>query len=180
MRIPLPVFLLIAALSSFGSTVNFSGTVSSGEDFIRSLPGDIVFALYSFSDSTGWTVTIHFQGNPEENFCRVAAPPFRGINPLEIHSWHFQEDPDLNAPRYQRSFSFVTSREDYTAAMELLHLVLWPENPRSAEQAMVELQEIHAAEGNLLIMETNLSAWEGTTRLSSLDFTVELNLDETE
>ena len=179
MRILLPVFLLIA-LSSFGSTVNFSGTVSSGEDFIRSLPGDIVFALYSFSDSTGWTVTIHFQGNPEENFCRVVTPPFRGINPLEIHSWHFQEDPDLNAPRHQRSFSFVTSREDYTAAMELLHLILWPENPHSAEQAMVELQEIHAAEGNLLITETNLSPWEGTTRLSSLDFTVELNLNETE
>ena len=123
-------------------TVSFAGEVARGQAFARGLPGGLAFRLRP--DRRGWIIWI---GNPDraaQSYCVVATPPFRGINPLVVHGWHFRNadntgpnvagPKNVNAPQHVRQFRFVLTAGDYRAANEALDALLW-----SAKQASADL-----------------------------------------
>lgn len=182
------IFILLPSSAPAQETAcHFSGTVLREEDFLHELPGGLVFRL-DFIDygPEGWSIRINDPAAPDENFCAVVTPPYRGINALQIFAWHFfnesrtgPADGTVNAPGEERLFWFVTDRTTYQEAFTLLSTMLWPETPSDAEQAALEHEAIPRLEGLLTITDVATGSIPGTDSvwIDSMDFEVELSLE---
>lgn len=166
---------------------SFSGAVSRFEDFQYEIPGGLLF-IVEFIDygPEGWAVRIFDPAFPSDNFCSVVTPPYRGINALQIYTWHFlneegnyPNDGSVNAPGEKRRFYFVTDKPGFDIAFESLSAMLWPENPEAQEAATAVHEGVHRERGILTIRELVLGSTEGdSVWIDSMEFDVELFVPE--
>lgn len=168
-------------------TYQFSGTVSRGEDFSFEFTPGLEFRLdYIDYEPGGWAVRIADPGYPDENFCSVVTPPYSGTNPLQIYAWHFlnidgdgPNDGSVNAPGFDRSFMFVTDRDNFTLAFESLSSMLWPQTDEEYDRALAVHNTIPRQLGMLLIKDIGFVESESTS-IESLEFEVELYMSAEE
>ncbi len=190
-RYPFILIVLIIVSSSLsgdepqqpGSTSGFSGTVNRHEDFQHELSGGLVFTLEFISyGPEGWAIRIFDPAFPDDNFCAVVTPPYRGMNALQIYAWHFFDEDgtepgngSVNAPGEERRFYFVTDKASYDTAFESLSAMLWPQSPEAQEAAAVLHDGIYREVGMLTI--TGLvpgEAAEDSAYIERISFDVEL------
>jgi hypothetical protein len=100
----------------------YRGRVTRGQSFERPLGDGLVLPL-----SHGWAIGVAAAGRPDEDFARLATPPYRGINALVVEGWHFRNrantgpnEGDVNAPQQERDFAFVLTPADYRRAAQAL------------------------------------------------------------
>ena len=166
---------------------SFSGTVSLGEDFQYELPSGLLFTLESIDyGPEGWALRIFDPAYPSDNFCSVVTPPYRGINALQIYTWHFLNeagtglnDGSVNAPGEERRFCFVTDKATFEEAFESLSAMLWPESPEAQEAAAEVHDSIQRENGILILTELVTGNTSGNSiRIESIEFDVNLFLPE--
>ena len=125
---PLAVVLTgLLAQSSISSPVLrktvISGRVEKTETFARKLPNGLWFCLHPDPDgersSRGWRMQIGSICDPSAENFTIVTPPLHGPNPTMIDAWHF--DPQANAPRRVREFTFVVRKEAYDAILASLN-----------------------------------------------------------
>ncbi|MBD3278070.1 MAG: hypothetical protein GF388_07210 [Candidatus Aegiribacteria sp.] len=182
-------FLLLSGLAlvvysndpaqGLSDSVCFQGSVLNGEDFLRDLPEGLVFRLIGMrGDPSGWTISVAPSDTSEENYCAVVTPPYRGINALQIYSWHFagtDEEGVTNAPGEKRHFRFVTGNDDYELARDCLEGMLWPEDRQDFQHSVEIHESIPVRRGVLSIKDVELSNAETDSAvIEKLDFLVTL------
>lgn len=175
-----------AAPGGEGDTCRFEGTVSRGEDYHYELPGGLEFRLdFIGYGPEGWSVRILDPAYPSDNFCSVVTPPYRGINALQIYAWHFFDedmtgpnDGSVNAPGEERRFSFVTDKQSFDLAFDLLSAMLWPDSPEDAEAAAAQHDTIPGGSGVLTITDLDTGSIPGSDSvwIDIMEFEVELLL----
>lgn len=169
-----------------GNTFRFGDTVSRGEDYRYELPGGLEFRLdFIGYGPEGWSVRILDPAYPSDNFCSVVTPPYRGVNALQIYAWHFfnedmtgSNEGSVNAPGEERRFSFVTDKQSFDLAFDLLSAMLWPDSPEDAEAAASRHDTIPRGSGVLTITDMHTGSIPGSDSvwIDSMDFEVELLL----
>lgn len=169
------------------SPYSFSGAVSRFEDFQYEIPGGILFSVESIDyGPEGWAVRIFDPAFPSDNFCSVVTPPYRGINALQIYTWHFlneegnyPNDGSVNAPGEERRFYFVTDKPGFDIAFESLSAMLWPESSETQEAAAAVHDGVNRERGILAIRELVLGGTEGdSVWIDSMEFDVKLFVPE--
>lgn len=180
------LFMAGAAQGGEGDTCRFEGAVFRGEDFHRELPEGLEFRLdFIGYGPEGWSVRILDPAYPGDNFCSVVTPPYRGINALQIYAWHFfnedktgPDDGSVNAPGEERRFSFVTGKQSFDLAFDLLSAMLWPDSPEDAEAAASRHDTIPRGSGLLTItdMQTGSIPGSDSVWIDNMEFEVELLL----
>lgn len=169
-----------------GNTFRFEGSVSRGLDFQHELPGGLEFRLdFIGYGPEGWSVRILDPAYPSDNFCSVVTPPYSGINALQIYAWHFfnegmtgPNEGSVNAPGEERRFSFVTDKQSFDLAFDLLSTMLWPDSPEEAEVAAAQHDTLPGGSGVLTItdMETGSIPESDSVWIDRMEFDVELLL----
>jgi hypothetical protein len=147
------------------NVIHFSGEVKRGEDFVKDLGAGLTFRLNYSKDKVneGWRIWI---GDPlirEADYCSVVTPPYRGINALNIQGWHFRNidnsgpnDGSVNAPREQRDFSFIFSRDQYDLAWKALRAMLWHSDEMTGDEAGALHESTTKAKSTLIITKMEL------------------------
>jgi hypothetical protein len=178
----------ISQEASHKKTVSFSGEVLKGQTYEKQLPASLFFRLVP--QDLGWTISIGAKDNPENNFCSVVTPPYRGINAIHIEGWHFRNSDNtgpnqvgaknVNAPQQRRDFQFVLNSGDYRRAFDALQILLWPYS--YSKQQIDQADAVHArlpkGSGTLVIRELRLNALEVGKQagIDLLKMAVELHL----
>lgn len=147
------------------NVIQFSGEVKRGEDFVKPLRDDLAFCLKYRKDKAneGWRIWIGDLSEPHNDYCSVVTPPYRGINALDIKGWHFRNidnsgpnDGSVNAPREQRDFSFIFSRDQYDLALKALRAMLWHNDEMTQDEARALHESTTKAKGTLTIIKMEL------------------------
>ena len=157
----------------------FSGKVSEGEEFRKSLDTELEFVL-----ERGWNIAI-VPKRPEgdcHEFASVVNPPYRAHRDLYIdttYGWT-AEDEVSTSPR---QFRFVTNCADYRIESERLNIVMWPytATPKRAEEALARLGTSPLGKGRLWITDSRISHASDTPdekpgKIQSMSFSVEITL----
>ena len=133
----------------------FSGTVSEGEEFRKTLNTELEFVL-----EPGWNITI-VPKRPEGD-CRelasVVNPPYRAHRDLYINtSYGWTAEDEVSAS--PRVFVFVTNCADYRTESDRLNIVLWPYTvtPQKSEEALAKLGTSPVGKGRLWITDSKIS-----------------------
>jgi hypothetical protein len=133
----------------------FSGKVSEGEEFRKTLNAELEFVL-----ERGWNIAI-VPKRPEgtcQEFASVVNRPYRAHRSLYIdtsYGWT-AEDEVYASPR---EFRFVTNCTDYQTEFERLYIVLWPytATPQKYEEASAKLGTSLLGKGRLWITDSKIS-----------------------
>lgn len=156
--------LVFTALSTFNGqsqdrTITFSGQVSEGQPFSRSIGHGLDFVLTPASmgdDITGWTIEVSPQGEPPapecNHFAWVVTPPYRFGNARYIDTQYgttAQEAVRISP----REFSFVLNCADLKAERQRVDRVLWPYtfSKEEVDEAMAKLGSSPLGTGKLWI-----------------------------
>ncbi len=158
------LWLICAVLASpsGGAGVNrisFSGEVSQGQTFRKSIGHGLEFVLMPVSaggDITGWTIEVAPQGTPSDPQCNdyvwVVTPPFRFQNAryLDTEYGITAQEAVRASPR---EFSFVLNCADAKSEQGRLDVVLWPYSylPRQVDEALAKLGSSPLGKGRLWI-----------------------------
>jgi hypothetical protein len=133
----------------------FSGEVSKGKEFRRTINADFDFVL-----GDGWTIAIvptRPEGNCKE-FASVVNPPYRAHNDLYINTSYgwTAEDEVSTSPR---GFSFVTNCAAYRIEYERLLIALGSTHvtPKEYEEALGKLGTSPTGRGRLWITDSRTS-----------------------
>ncbi len=157
----------------------FSGKVSEGEEFRKTLNGELEFVL-----EPGWEITIvpkRLEGDCKE-LASVVNAPYRAHRDLEIdtsYGWTAQEAVAASP----REFRFVTNCSDYRTESERLNIVLWPytTTPQKVDEALAKLGSSPLGKGRLWITASRTSHQGDTPdeklgKIEWMAFTVEVTL----
>jgi hypothetical protein len=157
----------------------FSGEVSAGGEFRRSLNTELGFVL-----AGGWEIAIvpkHPEGDCRE-FASVVNAPYRAHRDLDIdtsYGWTAEEAVSASP----REFRFVTNCSDYRTESERLNIVLWPytATPQKVNEAMARLGTSRLGKGRLWITDARVSHSDDTAdeklgRIEWMNFSVEIIL----
>jgi hypothetical protein len=159
----------------------FSGKVSAGEEFHRTLDADLEFVL-----ERGWWVAVvpkRPEGNCRE-FARVVNGPYRQHSDIEIdtgYGWRAEDEVGTSP----REFRFVTNCADYRTESERLNIVLWPytATPGEYEEASAKLGTSPLGKGRLWITGSSVSHSGDTPdeklgKIEWMTFSVEIKLPQ--
>jgi len=157
----------------------FSGKVSEGEEFRRTLNAELEFVL-----RPSWNITI-VPKQPEsecQEFASVVNPPYRAHRDLYIdmsYGWTAEQEVSTSP----REFRFVTNCADYRAESERLNIVMWPytATPQNYEEALAKLGTSILGTGRLWITGSKTSHAGGTPdeqpgKIEWMTFSVEIRL----
>lgn len=129
--------------------IRFSGEVTEGQEFRRSINADLDFVL-----TGGGGIAIvprHPVGKDCVEFARVVTGPQRAHNPLEIdaaYDWTAEQEMESSP----RKFNFVTGCEEYRNASALLQTALWPEgSEKKFADAVARLNALPTGQGRVWI-----------------------------
>ena len=133
----------------------FSGAVSEGEEFRKTLNTELEFVL-----ARGWSIAIvpkRPKGDCEE-LASVVNPPYRAHRDLYIdasYGWTAEEETSASP----REFLFVTNCTDYRTESERLNIVLWPytASPQKVDEALAKLGTSLLGKGRLWITDSRIS-----------------------
>ena len=156
----------------------FSGEVSVGEEFRKTLNAELEFVL-----KPSWNIAV--ARRPESDcgdFANVVNPPYRAHRSLYIdmsYGWT-AEDEVATSPR---EFDFVTTCADYRRESERLTIVLWPyaASPQKYEAALAKLGSSPLGKGRLWITDSKISHADDTPdekpgKIQWMRFSVEIRL----
>ena len=97
-----------------GKVIRFTGKVQRGEDFVKPLRDDLAFRLIYIKDNVNeeWMFWVGDLSEPDDNYCSVVMPPYRGRNfAITLAGWHYRQDDNsplignfVNTPVYQKKF----------------------------------------------------------------------------
>ena len=157
----------------------FSGRVSDGNEFRKSLNGELEFVL-----QRGWTIAVapkHPEGECDE-FASVVNAPYRAHRDLYIdtsYGWTAEEEVSSSP----REFRFVTNCADYRTESDRLDIVLWPytATKEKADDALAKLGTSPLGEGRLWITDSKVTHEHDTPdnkrgKIEWMTFTVEITL----
>jgi len=158
----------------------FSGEVSAGEEFRKSINAELEFVL-----APGWTITV-VPKKPEgdcQEFASVVNAPYRAHRDLYIdttYGWT-AEDEVSTTPR---EFRFVTNCADYRTEYERLSILMWPyyaPTPRSYDEALAKPGTSALGKGRLWITNSKITHVGDTAdnkagTIEWMKFTVEIML----
>lgn len=176
-------FIVFDTLSG---AIIFSGQVMQKESFNARISDDLWFALIPYTEY-GWIIWVG--KDTTENYCRVATPPYRGLNSTVIEGWHFRNEDNsgpnegsVNAPQHVRSFNFVLDEESFLIADNFVAKVSWPCDYSEEElnQAQERFESLSFGTGKLVITEMefdNLTRGE-RTGFKYIKFDVEIYVNE--
>jgi hypothetical protein len=133
----------------------FSGKVSAGEKFRKTLNAELEFVL-----EPGWSIAI-VPKRPEGNcadFASVVNPPYRAHRALYVnmsYGWS-AEDEVSTSPR---EFRFVTNCANWLTESERLDIVMWPYTAtrEKYEEALAKLGTSALGKGRLWITDSSIS-----------------------
>jgi len=157
----------------------FSGKVSEGEEFRKTLNTELEFVL-----APGWTITI-VPKRPEgdcREFASVVNPPYRAHRVLYINMSYGRtaEEEMSDSPR---EFSFVTNCADYRTEFARLNIVLWgyTSTKQQYEAAEAKLGTSPQGEGRLWITGSRTSHSDDTPdeklgKIEWMSFSVEIKM----
>lgn len=165
----------------------FSGEVSEGKEFRRSINDQLDFVLQpapSEGDRPGWTIAVAPKkpvGDCNE-FASVVSSPYRGHRELDIDmSYGVTADEEMDDS--PREFQFVTNCADYAVESARLKLVLWPYTATDSEvdDAMAKLGTSPQGTGRMWITEFKIDRSPDTSdqkpgRIAWFKFAVEITL----
>jgi hypothetical protein len=146
--------------------VNFSGEVSQGQTFRKSIGHGLEFLLVPDTMQpgviTGWTIEVAPHGTPPEPQCRdfvwVATPPYRFQNAryLDTSYGATAQEAVRASPR---EFSFVLNCADFKVERNRVDLVLWPSShsKQEVEKARAKLGSSPVGKGRLWIEEYRIT-----------------------
>ncbi len=157
----------------------FSGKISEGEEFRRTLNSALDFVL-----QPGWNIAVELkqpQGDCQE-LASVVNPPYRAHRDLDIdttYGWTAEEEVSASP----REFRFVTNCNDYQIEYARLNIVLWPytTTPDKEKEALAKLGTSPVGTGRLWITDSKIShsadtAEEKLGRIEWMSFSVEIRL----
>jgi len=145
----------------------FTADVLKGQSFDRQIAANLFFRL--IPRQLGWTISVGSTAGPENNFCGVVTPPYRGVNPIHIEGWHFRNSDNsgpneigaknINAPQEVREFYFVLNDMDYRKAFDALQILLWPyaHSKRQIDEAANVHAKLPKGHGRLTIRDLKLN-----------------------
>jgi hypothetical protein len=157
----------------------FSGKISAGEEFRKTLNSDLDFVL-----QPGWNIAVvpkQPQGDCEE-LASVVNPPYRAHRDLDLdttYGWTAEEEVSASP----REFRFVTNCKDYQIESARLNIVQWPytTTPDKEKEALAKLGTSPVGTGRLWITDSKIShsadtAEEKLGRIEWMSFSVEIRL----
>jgi hypothetical protein len=160
----------------------FSGKVSEGEEFRKTLNTELEFVL-----QRGWGIAI-VPKRPEgecQELASVVNAPYRAHRDLYInmtYGWTAEDEMGTSP----REFRFVTNCADYRVEFERLGIVLWPytATQQKYEKALAKLGSSPLGNGRLWITDSRVShagdtADEKLGRVEWMKFSVEIMLPRT-
>lgn len=164
------VAIAIFSTASLAQTIELSGEIREGETVAHRISESLMFCLipeaeYGFQVSVAATCE-----RTAKNFAMIATPPYRGVNPIQLYSWHFL--PGANILPDNRAFQFVSNDKDYKTIMEMLR------HPHDAGKLLKLVAELGKGRGQFRILEFELApgAAQEQPKLVRLRFTVKLTL----
>lgn len=133
----------------------FTGKVSAGEEFRKTLNAELEFVL-----KPGWTIAVA-PTRPERNcdeFASVVNPPYRAHRDLYIdtsYGWTAEEEVSASP----REFRFVTNCGDYRIEAARLDIVMWPytATQQKYEEALAKLGTSTLGKGRRWITGAEIS-----------------------
>jgi len=157
----------------------FTGEVSEGQEFRKSLNSDLEFVL-----EPGWSIAV-VPKRPEgdcQEFASVVNAPYRAHRDLDIDaSYEWTAEQEVSSS--PREFRFVTNCADYRIEDERLGIVLWPytATPRKVQEAMAKLGISPLGKGRLWITDSRIGHANDTPgekpgRIEWMKFSVEIVL----
>jgi hypothetical protein len=157
----------------------FSGEVSEGEEFRKTLNTELEFVL-----ARGWSIAI-VPKRPEGDCPELASvvnAPYRAHRDLYIDTSYGWTAEDETSPS-PREFRFVTNCTDYWTESERLNIVLWPytATPQKYEEALAKLGTSLLGKGRLWITDSRISHSGDTPnqklgKIEWMKFSVEISL----
>jgi hypothetical protein len=170
-RLPILVPALLAgALFTQAETVRVTGTVCEGETFAKPVGRGLHFCLIPEAEY-GWRISLAASCTPDSpNFAMIATPPYRGVNPIHLYSWHFV--PGAQILPKNRNFQFVLHERDYEGIMTMLR------NHHDAGETLERVNQLGKGKGELRVESAKTAP--GTAkerpRFVSLRFSATLTL----
>lgn len=175
-----------ATPSDTSALIKFKGNISRDQVFEEEVSDEFLFRLDPFKE--GWEIWVGDHSNTDNNFSRVATPPFYGMNARYIEGWHFRNndnsgpnepgEKNVNAPQHERRFCFVLNEEGYQTSYYFVNGQLLPEEKRAENKKKFEL--VQRKSGILTItylelgnLEIGKQAW-----IEYMEFEVELDLSD--
>lgn len=157
----------------------FSGKVSDGEEFRKTLNAELEFVL-----KPGWNITIAPK-RPEgrcDEFASVVNAPYRAHRDLYIdtsYAWTAEQEVSTSP----REFRFVTNCTDYRMEASRLDIVMWPytATQQKYDEALAKLGTSALGKGCLWITNSKISHAGDTPdeklgKIEWMTFTVEIKL----
>jgi hypothetical protein len=137
------------------SAICFSGEVSEGAEFRKSVNNELEFVL-----EPGWNITIVPKRPQREcrEFASVVNSPYRSHRDLYIdtsYGWTAEQEVETSP----REFRFVTNCTDYRIESERLNIVLWPytATQQKYDEALAKLGTSQLGKGRLWITDSRIS-----------------------
>lgn len=163
-------------------SVCFSGEVSAGDKFRKSVNGQLDFVLEP--QDSGWNIQIvPSQVEPDcDEFATVVTQPYRSHSDLNLDMSYgvTAEEEVANSPRI---FSFVTNCKDLRAESDRLQKILWPYSYSQAEvdKALADLGSSPLGKCRMWITDARISHASDTTEnkqgvIEQISFVIEIRL----
>jgi hypothetical protein len=177
------LWLFFVALSSVSAgsqdrSISFSGQVSQGQTFRKSIGHGLDFVLTPISgqqsgDLTGWTIGVSPQGQPSDPECKdfawVVTPPYRFGNALNLDT-QYDRTAQEAVRASPREFSFVLNCSDLKTEQKRVERVLWPYtySQQDVDEALAKLGSSPLGTGRLWIKGYRITP--GRKTAASVDF----------
>lgn len=172
-RLPILVPALLAGVVlTHAETVQVTGAVREGETFAQPVGRGLQFCLIPETDY-GWRISLAASCTPASpNFAMIATPPYRGVNPTYLHSWHF--NPEARILPKLRVFQFVLHERDYNEIMAMLR------NHHDAGETLERVSQLGKGKGELRVesAETAPGRVKERPRFVSLRFSATLTFPD--
>jgi hypothetical protein len=157
--------------------VRLNGEAKTGNDFLRAIPGKLIFALKAERSAPpnpyGWTISVYSGAAPQDDFVAAANPPYRGLNVRDLTLSYGQTAEQVVA-RNPRTFAFYTDTETNTLAEIYVRAHLWPDQSPNVPSEMPVAQ----GHGELKIDSYKFGTAGSTKIIASLKFHVTLCMAE--
>lgn len=165
--------LLAGALFTQAETVRVTGTVREGETFAQPVGRGLQFCLIPESECGWWISLAASCARASPNFAMIATPPYRGVNPTQIYSWHFE--PEARILPKLRIFQFVLHQRDYDEIMAMLR------NHHDADETLERVTQLGRGKGELRVEGAEIAPGKAKEhpRFVSLRFSATLTFPET-
>jgi hypothetical protein len=159
---------------------SFIGEVADGKTFEREIAHGLFFRLAATGDKvSGWNIEIvPKSGAPQDEFSRVATPPYHFENPRYLDTSYAVKAK--NAVAFSpRTFNFVLTKSDYEVAADFVESIIYANTASKGDLKEKDRKaaKVEVGAGELYVLDSRITPGESeneTGKIAWIKFEVKL------